>query len=99
MGKRGERALLECLRSLRVTQGRLAGHRLMVLPWQKRFLRLAVGSPGDSALSVARGNGKSTFVALEDRKEWKVWSNYAMARILHIPSSASVRCTHSVQVW
>jgi len=41
MEKRGERKLLQYLGSLRVTQGRLAGHRLMVLPWQKMFLRLA----------------------------------------------------------
>ena len=55
--------LMAYLEGLKITQGRLAGERLTVLPWQRRFLRMAFGSPGDAALSVARANGKTTFVA------------------------------------
>ena len=49
---------------LRVSQGRMAGEAFEVLPWQAEFLRQAL-APGvfDFALSMARGNGKSTFVA------------------------------------
>ena len=34
-----------------------------VLPWERRFIRGAFRGPGDSALSVGRGNGKSALVA------------------------------------
>ena len=56
-------AAVEYLEALKVTQGRHAGERLTVLPWQRSFLAMAFGSPGDAALSLARANGKSTFVA------------------------------------
>ena len=50
--------------ALTVTQGAGAGSALRVFPWQARFLRgaLAEGSRV-SALSVARGCGKTTFTA------------------------------------
>ena len=51
------------LEALKVTQGRHAGELLTVLPWQRQFLAMAFGAPGDAALSLARANGKSTFVA------------------------------------
>ena len=56
--------LLDYLGSLRVSQGRRAGEPFEVLPWQANFVRGAFG-PGVSkaALSVARGNGKTTLVA------------------------------------
>ena len=49
---------------LKVSQGRRAGEAFEVLPWQREFLAAAL-APGklDAALSMARGNGKSTFVA------------------------------------
>ena len=57
-------ALVEYLKSLTVTQGRQAGHRLQVLPWQKDFVLGAFEKKTRSAaLSVARGNGKTTLVA------------------------------------
>ena len=56
-------ALIGYLEALKVTQGRHAGECLTVLPWQRQFLRMAFGAPGDSSLSLARANGKSTFVA------------------------------------
>ena len=56
--------LIHYLGSLQVTQGRLAGGPFQVLHWEKQFCRGAF-KPGvqTAALSVARGNGKSTLVA------------------------------------
>ena len=52
------------LEGLTVTQGAGVGEPFRVLHWQRRLIREAFGSgPGDCAFSVARGNGKSTFVA------------------------------------
>ena len=52
------------LSALRITQGRRAGDAFTVLPWQGRFLRGAF-APGasTSALSVARGNGKTALLS------------------------------------
>ena len=54
--------LAEYLAGLVVTQGPRAGDPFKVLPWQGDFLQL-FNRPGDLALSVARGNGKTTLVA------------------------------------
>ena len=52
------------LEGLTVTQGRHAGRPLVVLPWQARFVRGALRSGvSTAALSVARGNGKTTLLA------------------------------------
>ena len=52
------------LSSLQITQGRRAGERFQVLPWQRRFIRGAFApGAGVAALSVARGNGKTALVA------------------------------------
>lgn len=56
-------ALIDYLGSLTVTQGRFAGEKFDVLPWQRRFLRGAFKQPGESALSLARGNGKTTLLS------------------------------------
>ena len=49
---------------LTVTPGRRAGEPFDVLPWQRRFVRGAFApDTTTAALSVARGNGKSTLVA------------------------------------
>ena len=58
------KALLAHLSALPVTQGRLAGQAFRVLPWQARFVRGAF-APGtqSAALSVARGNGKTTLLS------------------------------------
>ena len=52
------------VRGLVIGQGRHAGEPFKVLRWQSRFLRGAL-EPGvsESALSLARGGGKSTFTA------------------------------------
>ena len=56
--------LTDYLASLTITQGRRAGELLTVLPWQSRFVRGAFAEGVQSAaLSIARGNGKSTLVA------------------------------------
>ena len=129
--------LVAYLGSLRVTQGRLVGELFEVLPWQRRFLRMAFGAPGDCALTVGRGNGKTTLVAaiaaacvdgplrqprsevvvaassflqsrimfehltaflgdrIRDRSTWRLWDSTQAARLLHIPTGASVRCIGS----
>ena len=53
--------LCDYLSGLTVSQGRRAGQAFTVLPWQGRFVRGAF-APGvkSAALSVARGNGKTT---------------------------------------
>ncbi len=56
-------ALIRYLETLTCTQGQGAGDPLEVLPWQRRFIRGAFSGPGDAALSVARGNGKTTLLA------------------------------------
>ena len=56
--------LMAWIGKLIVSQGRKAGEAFEVLPWQAEFLNRAL-RPGqyDAALSMARGNGKSTFLA------------------------------------
>ena len=45
------------------TQGAGAGEPFRVLPWQRRFLRGFARTDGDVALSIGRGNGKTTLIA------------------------------------
>ena len=49
--------------NLTIGQGRDAGKPFVLLPWQRRFLRGAFAVEGDACLSMARANGKSTFIA------------------------------------
>lgn len=51
------------LGSVRLAGGDHDGERFTVLPWERRFIRGAFRGPGDSALTVGRGNGKSALVA------------------------------------
>ena len=48
---------------LTLTQGAKAGQSFTLEPWQRRFLRRAFSQPGEGALSVARGNGKTVLLA------------------------------------
>ena len=58
------KGLDEHLGGLRISQGRLAGELLTVLPWQRRFVRGAFAPGVQSAgLSVGRGNGKTALLA------------------------------------
>ena len=57
------KALYDYIESLTVTQGAHAGQAFTLLAWQRRFLRGAFADGvHTAALSVARGNGKTTLV-------------------------------------
>ena len=56
------REVIKYLSRLKVTQGPRAGEPFKVLPWQKKFIRGFLGAD-ISALSVARGNGKTSLLA------------------------------------
>ena len=56
--------LIGYLSGLVVSQGRLAGERFRVLPWEARFVRRAFRPAVQSAaLSVARGSGKTSLLS------------------------------------
>ena len=55
--------LIDYVASLTVTQGAGAGGPFRLLPWQRRFLRGFERHDGDVALSIGRGNGKTTLIA------------------------------------
>ena len=48
---------------LQLAGGDRDGERLVVLPWERRFIRGTFSRSGNAAVSVARGNGKSAIVA------------------------------------
>ena len=55
--------LIRYLGGLTLAGGDHDGAQMVVLPWERRFVRGAFGVKGDAALSVGRGNGKSALVA------------------------------------
>ena len=55
--------LVDYIGGLVLTGGDHDASLFEVLPWESRFLRGAFRGPGDAALSVARGNGKSALLA------------------------------------
>ena len=55
--------LVAYLETLPLVGGDRGGELFEVLAWERKFIRGAFGQPGDAALSVARGNGKSALVA------------------------------------
>ena len=57
------RVLTAWLGTLTLSGGDLDGQPFTVWPWEKRFIAGTFGQPGNSALSIGRGNGKSGFVA------------------------------------
>ena len=57
------RSLIDWMSKLRLTGGDLDGQPFTVWPWERRFLNGTFRQPGNSALSIARGNGKSALVA------------------------------------
>ena len=57
------KGLIDYMGGLKLAGGDHDGQPFAVLPWEKRFIMGAFKGPGDSALSVARGNGKSALVA------------------------------------
>ena len=56
------RRLADYIGRLTVAQGPLRGQRFEVMPWQRRFLR-GFAENDQSVLSLARGGGKSSFLA------------------------------------
>ena len=57
------KSIVRYLSGLTLTGGDCDGERFNVLPWERKFICGTFGQPGNSALSVARGNGKSAVVA------------------------------------
>ena len=57
------RALAAWLGKLTLSGGDLDGQPFTVWPWERRFLLGTFGQPGNAALSLGRGNGKSAFCA------------------------------------
>ena len=58
------RSLIDWLGGLTLSGGDLDGEPFTVWPWEKRFIIVYIfGQPGNAALSIGRGNGKSAFVA------------------------------------
>ena len=55
--------IIAYLAGLTLAGGDHDGQPFVVLPWERRFIRGAFRGPGDSALTVGRGNGKSALVA------------------------------------
>ena len=55
--------LFDFLERLVVGQGRFAGDRLTLMPWQRRYLKGAFGQDGDAVLTISRGAGKTTLCA------------------------------------
>ena len=55
--------IISYLEGLITPQGRYQGKPLVVWPWQRRFLKGAFSQPGDAALTLARGGGKTTLTA------------------------------------
>ena len=51
--------LIAYIGSLQLAGGDLDGEMMTPWPWERRFCRGAFRNPGDAALSMARGNGKS----------------------------------------
>ena len=57
-------AVIEHIRTLTVTQGQGAGQPFEVFPWEYDFVHGALAPGVDvAALTIARGNGKTTFCA------------------------------------
>ena len=57
------RELINWLGTLTLSGGDLDGRKFEVWPWERRFIMGTFSQPGNAALSIARGNGKSGFVA------------------------------------
>ena len=56
-------SLIPYLSGLIITQGEGVGERMKIYPWERRFLQDLMRTDGDAALSVSRGNGKTTLLA------------------------------------
>ena len=61
--KQISRSLIDWMGTLTLSGGDLDGQPFEVWPWERRFIRGTFRQPGNAALSIGRGNGKSGFVA------------------------------------
>ena len=57
------KSLIDYMGGLKLAGGDHDGQPFKVLKWEKRFIMGAFKGPGDSSLSIGRGNGKSALVA------------------------------------
>ena len=57
------KAIIDYMSTLTLKGGDHDGQPFKVLSWEKKFVNGAFRTPGDSALTVARGDGKSALVA------------------------------------
>ena len=55
------RELIAWMGGLTLSGGDLDGQPFEVWPWERRFIRGVFGQPGDAAISMGRGQGKSAF--------------------------------------
>ena len=55
------RELIAWMGGLTLSGGDLDGEPFTVWPWEQRFIRGVFGQPGDAAISMGRGQGKSAF--------------------------------------
>ena len=55
--------LIDYISGLTITQGEGVDQPFRVLDWQRRFLEGAFAVKGPAALSIGRGNGKSTLIS------------------------------------
>ena len=57
------KSLIAYIEGLSMVGGDRDGEPFVLLPWERRFIKGAFSADGDSALSVARGNGKSALLS------------------------------------
>ena len=57
------KAIIDYMATLTLKGGDHDGQAFKVLPWERKFINGAFKAPDDSALTVARGDGKSALVA------------------------------------
>ena len=55
--------ILRHIEGLAIAQGRYAGQPFPLHPWERQFIRGAFAQPDDAAMSLGRGNGKTTLTA------------------------------------
>lgn len=64
-GKQHTNKLFAYIETLKIGQGRYAGQNVVLLPWQKRFLKGAFKEDvSEAALTEAHSNGNSTFAGM-----------------------------------
>ena len=57
------KTIRQYIQGLTMRGGDHDGEKFKVLPWEKKFIDQAFGTPGDACMTVSRGNGKTCVVA------------------------------------